>query len=366
MVEARRRPTFHTPGEPLQVTASPLEPVERFGWWLDASGMAADDVLVTPIVTTPLPIYPAGYPEPGAFGGTRRRWSGVRPEFMWHPLMWLPRRVALRYSIADPDNPDLPAELLERESDDAWAVRVTMELASAGLYSIETGEWLDVLSGAGLDIDNDADLARVEEWLDGAPDPILDAIDLAPILDDPERLDWAFGETALWMSSLKMMLWATHSESLLDSARRLHQGLLVGVPADDSPDAYEIGARGEGDFTTPLVPLDPTRARTSAAGIAFFGSTVFSDVDPEEKLWWDVITETMAEATSTAMPAGELADGPVLRLVEHLGELVEDFVPPMEDAAVAIAGGISQFADAPADVDGPPEPEPAQPIGGAV
>lgn len=353
MVDARRRPTFHIPGEPLMVTASPLEQVERFDRFMELTGLDGDDLLVTPIVTTPIPVYPPLYPEPGCFGETeagtpRRRWASIKAEAMWHPLMWLPRRVALRYMVAEPgDNLD-DQENLTVETDDAWAVRVCMELGAAGLYDSDTGEWLDILSAAGIDIDNDADLARVEEWLDGEPDPILDAIDLTHILDDDENPDWAFGETSVWMESLQVMLWATHSESLLDSARRLRDGCRNGVPSTDDADGFEIGVAPAPDDsdTDPEVtvePIDPDRARDSAAGIAFFGAMSFGSIHPDEFRWWEWLRNEMAERPD--MNVEELAEGPVTLLVDHLTELVDDFVPVIEETAATV-GGVTQFAGA--------------------
>lgn len=345
MTEARRRPTFHIPGEPLMVTASPLEPVERLSMFLEMSGLDFDEVLVTPIVTTPIPVYPPNYPEEGCFGhfddGTpRRRWAGLKPEMLWHPLLWLPKRVALRYMIATSEEEfSSPNPNLTVESDDAWAVRVCMETAAAGFYDTDTGEWLDILSAAGLDIEDPDDYARVEAWLDGADDETLAAIDLSYVLDDEDNPDWAFNETAIWMESLQVMLWATHSESLLHSVRALQVACMDGVRPTDTGDSVEIDPVDE-DSGEDLVPIDPDRARRSIENLAFFGSTSFSSIHPAEQQWWDWFTSDLEGADP--MDAESLAAGPVSVLVEHLSDLRDDWVPVIEESAAAL-GGVNAF-----------------------
>ena len=76
------------------------------------------------------------------------------------------------------------------EPDSVWAIRVGLELVASGLYNPDDGSWLDVLALHGIDIDDPVDFARVEQWLRGVPDVVLDAIDLTSMVtsaENPER-----------------------------------------------------------------------------------------------------------------------------------------------------------------------------------
>ena len=318
MIEARRRGTFHVAGEPLVVSSSPTECVDRLAAMSAFTGLPAESLLTTPIVTTPIPCYPASW-DVG-----RRRWAGTRPEAMWHPLMWLPKRVAHRYTLVSAAGDEAEAEQPRLEGDDAWALRVCLELSSAGLYDEETGEWLDVLSGAGLDIDDDADLARVQEWLDGAADPVLDGIDLAPLLlRDPP--DWAVAEAAAWMPTMRVMVWGTHADALLEKGDVLLDAIRGGVHLDG-------GGRG---------PISLGSAKEEAALLLFFARDVFRTIDEEEGLVWALYE---AEADSA-----EDLDG-LVRVIElaqdRLRALAEMFVPVIEEAGRVIGAGVEQFAGA--------------------
>jgi hypothetical protein len=110
-----------------------------------------------------------------------RRWEGTRPEAMWHPLMWLPRRLAMPLVAVGADG-DVTEEPLEQ-----WQARVAFEITDSQLYTDDG--WVDVLALAGLDADDAADLDRVRSWLAGAPDDSLDALDLEPFFtDDPHEV----------------------------------------------------------------------------------------------------------------------------------------------------------------------------------
>lgn len=318
MIEARRRGIFHVPGEPLVVSSSPIECMERFAAMSEFTGLGPEMLLSTPLITTPLPRYPAEW------GEGHRRWPGTRPEAMWHPLMWLPRRVAHRYTLVSnsPETGDGGQRRLE--GDDAWALRVCLELAAAGLYDEETGEWLDVLSGAGLDVDDDADLARVQEWLDGADDPVLDGIDLAPLLlRDPA--DWAVAEAAAWMPTMRVMVWGTHADALVEKGDFLLDAIRNGVHLDG-------GGRG---------PISLASAKGEAATLLFFARDVFRTIDEEEGLVWALYE---AEADGA-----EDLDG-LVRVIElaqdRLRALAEMFVPVIEEAGRVIGAGVQQFAGA--------------------
>ncbi|GAA3599243.1 hypothetical protein GCM10022198_24420 [Klugiella xanthotipulae] len=63
------------------------------------------------------------------------------------------------------------------ESDEDWAIRVTLCLQASGLYDSETGGWVDVLAREGLNIEDPVIQQRVKAWTDSAVDHTLDAID---------------------------------------------------------------------------------------------------------------------------------------------------------------------------------------------
>ena len=137
------------PGEPLEVASSTLRSAARYRTWAADTGIGAEWVTPQPLCCVPLPVYPAGWPA------GRRRWPGLRPAMMWHPLLWLPERLATRYTLLD------DAGGRSTEPDDVWALRVCLEVQASGLYDADTGSWLDVLSLAGLDGDDPDTATRV-------------------------------------------------------------------------------------------------------------------------------------------------------------------------------------------------------------
>jgi len=198
------RPMMTDPGESLLVAHDALQFTTRWGEFARRTGIPLDAFLADPICTIPLPVYPPQWE------GSRRRWVGVKPEAMWHPLLWLPDALAAR-NIIDLDAGDGDVTT-GPEPDGLWAARVAAELMDSGLYEPETGHWLDVLALVGLD-STDADVqVRVAQWLDGADDPLLDQIDLSGYLnDDPE---FFLVETGNSYGSLRRTSWAVLAQNL--------------------------------------------------------------------------------------------------------------------------------------------------------
>lgn len=208
MNPAPRRTGLQEPGTQLLLDEDILETAHRARTFSELSGVPMRDLLLSPLTSLPLPIYNFGVNPDGTPTG-RRRWAGTKPAAMWHPLMWLPRRLSARFRYKDLTGSEV------YESDDLWAARVAMELHATGLYDSETGEWVDVLAMSGLDVTDELDLARIEDWLDGEEDEVLDEITLDGFVDN-ENPTWALIsllalEDVLWQAS-----WAINANTLMD------------------------------------------------------------------------------------------------------------------------------------------------------
>jgi hypothetical protein len=134
---------------------------------------------------------------------------------MWHPLLWLPERLATRYTLLD----DTGGR--STEPDDVWALRVCLEVQASGLYDADTGSWLDVLSLAGLDGDDPDTATRVGGWLDGRPDRVLDGLDLTEHVDRPSDPDWAVFAAIAELPALQVISWAVTALDLLEACEEL-------------------------------------------------------------------------------------------------------------------------------------------------
>lgn len=201
-MEIRRRTLQNEPGEALLIARSALDTATRFSDWLDLSGLPAERVLADPLISVPVPLA-------SARDGDARRWpAAVNPEIMWHPLMWLPERLARRYRVEAEDGST------RVESDAEWVVRLALELSMSSLYDLDSGTWLDVLSTVDLDIDDPAVQERVSTWLHGGADDILDNIDLSPLVDVEAGPDWALESAEEILPTLQPASWALLSDDL--------------------------------------------------------------------------------------------------------------------------------------------------------
>lgn len=303
----RRRSFLTAPGEQLLIAPSAWDVATRFAEMVDATGLPGDFVHTSPLVAVPLPIRTTKSDE-----RTGRNWPAtVHAEIMWHPLMWLPDRVALRYRIASDEDP----RGYTIETDEEWAVRVALEATAAGLYDAETGTWLDVLDTVGLDIDNPVDLARVEEWLDGEPDPALDGIDISDaFVTDGEDEHWGFEAASDLLPHLLPATWAIMADSLIAT---LSTDINASEPADTVSQE-----------STWLVGL----ARGVLAGVPANAD----GKSPEQS--WDEIEDQLAAAGLTAQA---LMSGPVDKLKETLYGIREDYWSFVDQFAMAVSGQAS-------------------------
>ena len=216
---------------------------------------------------------------------------------LWHPLFWLPRRLAGRYQIAEDG---------ELESDDAWAVRVALELTISGVYEAASGTWLDVTSGVGVDVGTPEGLRRAADWLAGRPDPGLDAVDLDGLITDTKAPDWAASAAHEMLPGLHQASWALGADSLLD--------VLDGL-ADDVE-------QGEMTELAAVAQVASTVAAFGAIWAA--GAPGQNGESPAQIL--SSLEAVVAEATGIA----ELMDGPVANIADVLLELRDQFWPAME------------------------------------
>lgn len=297
-------------GEPLFVARDPMESALRFTMFSETTGIGPDSLLASTLCATPLPIYPSGWPE------NRRRWPGTNAEVMWHPLLWLPKRLAGRYRITRADGTTAP------ESDDAWAVRIALELTFSGLYDDATGTWADVLSMYDIDLAMPEQLMRVQSWLDGAPDDALDAIDLSEHVDLPEDRAWAVAAADAMLPELRTTAWALAADSLLEAVDNLAERV----------DAEEI---------------DVAEARWHAGMIAFLANDYFRsmpdplDGEPSQS-FWTAVTDRIANPPSAsaeedqmeeATPLDDLVLGPIAEIIERLTDIRESYWGDMEEIA---------------------------------
>lgn len=211
MSTIKRKPFLTGPGSHLLLTSDPIAFIRQSEEFFQASGLAPERVLASPLLVTPLPVA-----RKNASGGVERWGSDVDPGFLWHPLMWLPPHLALRYRyrVID-DEHGGTAEDSEVESDAVWSIRVALELVHSGLYNPDDGTWLDVLAYHGLEADNPVDQARVEQWLAGGDDPVLDAIDLTPMVRNDADPEWALRAAAQLVEVLVPAQWSLSASGII-------------------------------------------------------------------------------------------------------------------------------------------------------
>lgn len=203
-METRRRHLLTEPGNTLLLAESAIDNAYRFTDWVEATGLDSSRTVVGGMCSVPLPVYTATAPG-------RRQFSEVRPEMMWHPLFWLPARLAYRYDGLPIGEGGAP----EFEPVDLWSIRVGLELSVSGLYDPEEG-WIDILSTVGLDVEDPADVARVAAWQAGAPDELLDNISLDSYLHIQRDPNWALEMGLILREPLRRAQWALLADSLID------------------------------------------------------------------------------------------------------------------------------------------------------
>ena len=284
-MEAVRRKMLAREGEALLLCESARDLSQRFGDWADVSGVADTDIISNQLSAVPLPDYRT-IPE------GKRRWDGVRPEIMWHPLMWLPERLTQRRKIV---NEETGRILVEPE--EVWTIRVCLELSASGLYDSSTGSWLDVLSATGIDIATEEGRNRVGEWLKGFPDEVLDDIDLDGVLVNEEDEDWAFDIAITIAQDVVYASWGLIANDLL---------AIVEYVTDGRLDVYED-------------------ARNAINTVIYTGRSVFNNVpnssDTPNSNFWDSVRSAVRESTTL----DDILYGPLVPLEQYLTQIRDQY-----------------------------------------
>jgi hypothetical protein len=125
-----------------------------------AAGLRPAQVLMTPYGYPPMPRPPAPQPD-----GTGKLPDNLALEFTGHPVYWLD--PATRQQSRD-------------ETDDELAIRLYLELVDREYLNPADGALRNPLAGAGLDIRDPGDRARLARYAAGCWDPLLCDLAIGP------------------------------------------------------------------------------------------------------------------------------------------------------------------------------------------
>ena len=305
-----RRRMLTDRGESLLLSPDPILAAKRYMRFRATTNLPYERLSVSPLCTVPLPVY-RGLDEAGV-----RQFSDVEPSQMWHPLFWLPD------FLSHPGPLELMDGVTASDVEDIHAVSVAVAMTLSGLYSVEHGGWLDVLSTVGIDIETQEGLDRVAAWQDGARDEAIDSIDLSAYLSleyDPEFF------VAAAVSSLPMMRrvnWLRQSTFLAAYMRAM-----LGESLGDA--SYE----------------DTLACLSTIASVSAIQLRHVPGCDENPETFWSRIND---QATSEwALDTAQLVRGPAASAMEWLTDVATRFA----DADAELDSyGMSGAPAAPAEV----------------
>lgn len=295
--EHLRRPFILGAGEPPLMPALITDIPGRFVAFCQSTGLSAKDVVTSSMCAMPMPRYHGG--------DNPRQWGAeLNPQLLWHPLLWLPASVTAVRTITD-----AVSGRDREESADEHCARLALELMASNLYEAETGTWVDVLSLYGIDSQSDETIERLAGWLAGAPDTVLDSIDISELLDMPGHREWASDLVAAMSPALMLSRFALLSSDVLEILDEFA-----------NPDAFD-------DTALPVV----TEAVSTVLSIAAFE---LSEI-PAERIAElpEVSVRTPDEVRETLSAAGrEVAEWNA----GGIGELMDVVVTPAAELISAI------------------------------
>lgn len=307
-IQPRRRRFLTYPGESLLVPLNAADFVARFPEFEEITGLDTTDIYLPSITSIPLPMYKDGY------GKNHNRLPNVRTDFMWHPFVWLPADIVGRYSITQADG-----EPPIVEPDDVWALRMGLLMQNTGLYDIATGEWLDVLSVFGLDIDDPEVRERIDAWREGADDEILDSIESdigQTIMDSHEDSEWAITAAMAMAPDVVVSTWHTLGIYLKRNFDALTSSLLDGTAeslSDVAEDLLGVAYLAQACLSTIPVKLMET------------GSIDATDDGPtSEEYWGSIVTGLSSDDPATSIDALDSALSTIIEFSRPFFDALND------------------------------------------
>lgn len=281
-IQPRRRQFLTEPGMPPYIWQDASAYTMALHQFVEYTGIPVDQLFCSPAFLLPMPIY-----EPTK---NRRPWP-VKPEAMWHPLFWLPDRLAYPLKLQfDDTNPDLeypidhgvrvfheltysaPFQMLgnywihldkfagtpiypfARDDDGNELIPElvysdedvqVLRKADSGdnqlipMYDPETGTWLDVPSLVGVDLMTDEGVERMRAWLLGQPDEALDSINLDTYMRARDR-DENWAATSLYRGFDGTLIGDEHDEiRYIDTIRGASESFIAATAASSGRAALE-------------------------------------------------------------------------------------------------------------------------------
>ena len=203
------------------------------------TGLNAKQLYTTPLVRPP-------DPDPG----TRRDLLGALPTNTPRPAA-----LAAQHLARPAQFPDGKDGAIIDEDPAEWGVRVMLEIANAGLYDPNTGEWVDVLARAGVDLNGQAGVDRVTAWVRGEADELLlDSFTIADQLDHAQPAGWAREAARAEAWAMREAQWSRTANALL---------LFIEANPDEQPPttlAKIVAETAAACFTD--IAVDPETGRT--------------------------------------------------------------------------------------------------------
>lgn len=256
-------------GEGLLFTSDPWQWAARVPLFQEDTGLNAKQLYTTPLFAHPIPIRAPG----------ETSWRALPTNMLWHPLLWLPEHLARPAQF--PDGKD--GAIIDEDPAE-WGVRVMLEIANAGLYDPNTGEWVDVLARAGVDLNGQAGVDRVTAWVRGEADELLDSFTIADQLDHAQPAGWAREAARAEAWAMREAQWSRTANALL---------LFIEANPDEQPPttlAKIVAETAAACFTD--IAVDPETGEDYA--LAFSGYAFeAAHMDPAEEFRVDFVLNSV-------------------------------------------------------------------------